>query len=57
MISLAIVRGATQRDLLFRETETVGCAALDDGQALEGLDGRAWIDRGCDGTLRRNDMP
>ena len=45
MVGLAAMRGAGQRQLGLAHPEAVGGAALDQGQRLERLDGRAWIDR------------
>ena len=42
------VRGAGERDLMLGEPETVGGAALDQGQRLEGLQGGAREDRTVD---------
>jgi hypothetical protein len=48
MLLLAVVRRAAERDFLIREAKAISRAALNDRNALEGLDGGAREDWNAD---------
>ncbi len=56
MLRLAIVRGASEGDLLRRKAKIIRRAAFDNGKTLEGLDGGAGKDRAIN-VAGRCDQP